>query len=220
MITELDPGADPRLAALFAAASAPAEPPFAGEQEALTAYRHWQGRSRFAAFRGPRRSVQIVTAALFGGVLLAGGVATAASGSLPIVGHRQLADATTAPSHVPAAGRPSSPTDASTSTSTSTSTEETTASNDLGDAGPGTAGHPAAHPTLGSVTKGAATCAAASEGRCQAGQHGKALDAHHHARPHATRAAPHRRPGAQHRAASRPHLVLLRGRHGTTHHTG
>jgi hypothetical protein len=215
MITELDPGADPRLAALFAAASAPAEPPFAGEQEALTAYRHWQGGSRFAAFRGPRRSVQIVAAALFGGVLLAGGVATAASGSLPIVGHRQLADATTtAPSHVPAAGRPGRPTDAS------ASTEETTASNDVSDAGPGTAGHPAAHPTLGSVTKGAATCAAASQSRCRAGQHGKALDAHHHARPHATRAAQHRRPGTHNRAASRPHLLLLRGWHGTTHHTG
>src|SRR3954453_14111110 len=106
MITELAPGADPRLAALFAAASAPAELPLTGEPAALTAYRRahgpWRlrgpprpppgasprahGPSRLASLLGPR-PVHLLVAGLCSGVLLAGGVATAATGAVPIVGH-------------------------------------------------------------------------------------------------------------------------------------
>jgi hypothetical protein len=165
MITELDPGADPRLAALFAAAAAPAELPVPGETEALAVYRRSPGKSWFTVRVGARPA-QMVAAALFGGVLVAGGVATAATGSLPIVGHHRTAPASPSQDHQTGA------VDAGTD-GTATDTTDDTAT-----AGPGSAGHPSVPPTLGSVAKGAETCTAASKGMCQAGQHGKAASAH------------------------------------------
>ena len=165
MITELDPGADPRLAALFAAAAAPAELPVRGETQALAVYRRSSGKSWFAV-RLSARPAQMVAAALFGGVLVAGGVATAATGSLPIVGHHHATPA--APTHDGQTDAVDAGTGAAT-TGTSDGTDT---------AGPGSPGHPQAQPTLGSVAKGADTCTAASHGTCQAGQHGKAATAH------------------------------------------
>jgi hypothetical protein len=223
MITELDPGSDPRLAALFAAASAPAEQPVAGEPQALTAYRRSQGRSRFAVVFGAR-PVQVVAAAMFGGVLLAGGVATAATGSLPIVGHHRPAPATTA---APTGDRTDSEIDTMASGGT-----DTTPMSDVGDSGPRSAGHPAAQPIRGGVAKGAATCAAASHGTCQAGQHGRALAAHapHHGSPATTRAhhgqaggrgrAGDGQAGGHGRAVPRPRLLDSHGPRSTTHRKG
>ena len=177
MITELDPGADPRLAALFAAAAAPAELPVPGEPEALAVYRRSPGKSWFAVRLGARPA-QMAAAALFGGVLVAGGVATAATGSLPIVGHHHAAPAS--PSH-----------DGQTDGVDAGTDEVTTDTSDVAETGgPGSAGHREAQPTLGSVAKGAQTCTAASHGTCQAGQHGKAATAHDSHLP--TAAASHR----------------------------
>jgi hypothetical protein len=211
MLTDLEPGSDPRLAALFAAAKAPAELPLPGEEAALTAYRT-PGRSWFAR-RGLSRHAQLVAAAIFGGVVVAGGVATAATGTLPVISHH---------SHSTQA-RPADATDATDATGDdSTATDESqdgaTGDNEVPDSGgPGSAGHPAA---LGSVAKGMATCSAASHGKCQAGQHGKALSAHTHQATHSLPAA-----ATQHRsghatgpsaAASHRHMPA----HRTPHHRG
>ena len=215
MITELAPGADPRLAALFAAASAPAELPLSGEPAALTAYRRAHRPSRVASLLGPR-PVHMVAAALFSGVLLAGGVATAATGSMPIVGHHHAAPTT-------AASTDGSQTDgADTAVTDGAAGAETSGADDIGDSGPGTAGHPATTPTLGSVAKGAATCTAASHGTCQAGRHGKALDAHTHHVAAQARVAQHRHAhaGAVRRHAPAHGVVGLRALHGTNHHSG
>jgi hypothetical protein len=160
MLTDLEPGSDPRLAAVFSAAKAPAELPVVGEAAALTAYRKFDGKS-WLRIRLGARPAQIVAAALFGGFVVAGGAAAAAAGSLPIVGgHHTHANQVQTPA--PAG--------------TSDGTDETSSATDLTDTGgPGTDGHPA---TLGSVQKGIDTCTAASSGTCQAGQHGKALTAH------------------------------------------
>ena len=210
MITELEPGADPRLAALFAAAAAPAELPLVGEPAALTAYRRAHGRSWFASLLGPRPA-HLAVAALFGGVVLAGGVATAATGSLPIVGHQHTATAPTT----------TSASDAETAAAGDDEATDDDAGSavDIGDAGPGTEGHPTAAPAPGSVAKGAATCTAASHGTCQAGQHGRALAAHdpHHGAAQAAARA-HRRASAGNSAAA-PAVGLQRP-HGSARHNG
>jgi len=215
MITELDPGADPRLAAVFAAASAPAELPLAGELEALTAYRRSHGRSRIAGLLGPR-PVHLVVAALCSGVVLAGGVATAATGSMPIVGHLHSAPTPTTRS----SGETQNDDATSAGSDRQRTDDETDGANDIGDSGPGTAGHPAADHTLGSVARGAATCTAASHGTCQAGQHGKALAAHTHRRGHAPGAHVHGNGRTHHRTGHRAGSSGLRRSHGTTHHSG
>jgi hypothetical protein len=215
MITEIDPGADPRLAALLAAASAPAELPLAGEPEALTAYRRFQDRPRFAGLLG-HRPVRVVAAALFGGVLLAGGVATAATGSLPVVGHQH--HAAPAVTSVSDGGRTGTR-DSGTGTDPGS-----TGADDAAHAGPGAVGHPAAEPTLGGVAKGAATCTAASHGTCRAGQHGRASIAHHHhGSTHPARTHAHAHGGTDHAhggTGRRPGFVGLPGTHGTKHRIG
>jgi hypothetical protein len=226
MITELDPGADPRLAAVFAAAAAPAELPLAGEPEALTAYRRSHGRSRMASILGPR-PVHLVVAGLFSGVLLAGGVATAATGSMPIVGHHH---ATRAVPTAPADHRQSDAvTDAVTNNGTDHGGTDNRATDhggadgeadDIGDSGPGTAGHPAPKPILGSVAKGVATCTAAPHGRCGAGQQGKALAAHTHRHGNADASARENRPGGSHHGRGHRPGPALRGPHGTKDHSG
>jgi hypothetical protein len=171
MFTDLDPSADPRLAAVFAAARAPAELPLPGEDVAVAAYRaqHRPGKSWF---RAGNRPAQLIAASLFSTVVFAGSVAAAAAGALPLPiggGHH----------HTTTSGS----TDGADTTAADSGTEDqSTSTVDMTDSGgPGTAGHPSVQPTdLGSVAKGAATCAAASQGTCQAGRHGKAADAHSH----------------------------------------
>jgi hypothetical protein len=78
---------DPAVAAVLAAAAAPAEGPVPGEAEALVAF-----RSVYKPHRGPRMSrfsdkAKLIAAAVFGGVVVISGAATAATGSLPLVSH-------------------------------------------------------------------------------------------------------------------------------------
>lgn len=164
MLTDLEPGSDPRLAAVFSAAKAPAELPVPGEAAALSAYRRLDGKSWLRTRLGARPA-QLVAAALFGGLVVAGGAAAAATGSLPIVG-----------SHTTHANHSQAPATTDSTAGDSTSGDETSSGTDLTDTGgPGTDGHPA---VLGSVQKGIDTCTQASKGKCHAGQHGKALQAH------------------------------------------
>src|SRR5436305_6866985 len=148
MFTDIEPGSDPRLAAVFAAAKAPAELPLPGEAEALAAYRRPAGRS-WSDFRGTTRPGRLIAAALFGGLVVAGGVATAATGTVPIVGLHHIHGTPTvslSPSDDPTRGQ-----DASSSTDDEATGDTTVPES----GGPGSAGHPAA---LGSVAKGIATC--------------------------------------------------------------
>jgi hypothetical protein len=83
---------DPALAALLAAAGAPADAgPLPGEAEALAAFRAANGQPLAGVGHRPRRarratgrtSLRLAAAALTGSVVLAGGLAAAATGSLP-----------------------------------------------------------------------------------------------------------------------------------------
>ena len=219
MITELEPGSDPRLAAVFAAAHAPAELPLPGEDAALAAYRKAEGRSWFSVRLGARPA-QMIAAALFGGFLVAGGVATAATGSLPLPSqHHHSTDA-----QAPAAGDSTE----GIPDGATTGDDESSSATDLTDTGgPGTPGHPA---VLGSVQKGMDTCTAAAQGTCQAGQHGRALGAHDQHSPSlpsegTAHRSTHSTPGADglaRAATHRPHLpsAHVSGSLRTTHHKG
>jgi hypothetical protein len=220
MLTDLEPGSDPRLAAVFAAAHAPAELPLPGEAAALAAYRRADGRSWLSVRLGTRPA-QMIAAALFGGFLVAGGVATAATGSLPLPGLHQH--------HSTDVQAPTSGTDG-TVDAVATGDDESPSATDMTDTGgPGTPGHPG---VLGSVQKGIDTCTQASQGTCQAGQHGKALAAHDaHSAPSLPSAATTHRtshastPGAAglaHAGSHRPHLpsAHVSASLRTAHHSG
>jgi len=179
MFTDQDPSGDPQVAALLAAAGAPAESPLPGEAAALAAYRQVMGRGRLARRLGARPA-QVVAGALFGGLVVAGGVATAATGSLPIVGHH---DRPATSPHTPGDASPSPSGAATPGHASDAPGPAATGTGDTAGAG----GHGVAPtPGSGSVEKGATTCTQASEGTCQAGQHGKAATAHTHVTPHPT----------------------------------
>jgi hypothetical protein len=74
----------PRVATVLAAAAAPAEVPMPGEAAALAAFRraHTPGRSRRLRLSMTGR---LAVAGTLGGLLMAGGVAAAATGTLPSV---------------------------------------------------------------------------------------------------------------------------------------
>jgi hypothetical protein len=172
MFTDQEPGSDPRLAAVIAAAGAPAESPLPGEAAARTAYRRELTRHGRLLPRLRARPAQAVAAALFGGVLVAGGVATAATGSLPLVGTHHSGH------HAPA--RPTAPTRASGhSHPAAPSASSTGTTSDRPGGRSSTHAHSATH-SLGSVAKGAATCTSASGGTCRAGRRGAAASAHDH----------------------------------------
>lgn len=78
---------DPAVAAVLAAAAAPAEGPVPGEAAALAAFRsvhHPQRRLRMSRFSD---KAKLIAAAVFGGVVVISGAATAATGGLPLVSH-------------------------------------------------------------------------------------------------------------------------------------
>lgn len=78
---------DPAVAAVLAAAAAPAEGPVPGEAAALTAFRSvHHPRRRFGMPRYSEKA-KLIAAAVFGGVVVISGAATAATGSLPLVSH-------------------------------------------------------------------------------------------------------------------------------------
>ena len=78
---------DPAVAAILAAAAAPAEGPVPGEAAALAAFRsvhHPHRRLRMSRFSD---KAKLIAAAVFGGVVVISGAATAATGGLPLVSH-------------------------------------------------------------------------------------------------------------------------------------
>jgi hypothetical protein len=143
----------PRVATVLAAAAAPAEVPMPGEAAALAAFRraHTPGRSRRLRLSMTGR---LAVAGTLGGLLMAGGVAAAATGTLPSVTsfgslHQPHAVASTTGAQIPAGYSGEVPYDAPgygariSDLATSTVTR--------------------------GVVKGATVCAAASQDTCRAG---------------------------------------------------
>ena len=180
---------DPAVAAVLAAAAAPAEGPVPGEAEALTAFRSVHQPHR--RIRMPRYSekAKLIAAAVFGGVVVLSGAATAATGSIPLVhGHSHQPS-----THTPDGTDDDQGTDVTDSTDTETPDADTGANDPNSD-----------HGTLVSTTahnapqghKGATVCAVASDGKCKAGQdHGQSTaDSHGNADAN-TNATNHRQNG-------------------------
>lgn len=122
---------------------------------------------------------KLIAAAVFGGVVVVSGVATAATGSLPLVSHSH-SHPTPATSHTPDAtdgqGDTQDSTDSSTTdTSTTDSTDSTdTQTNTNDNSGKGAAVSQLAHQTPpAGETKGQVVCTYASAGKCKAGQNGQ-----------------------------------------------
>jgi hypothetical protein len=101
-MTDRIPPVDPLLAAVLAAAVAPAEAPLPGEEAALHAFR--EAHPAPAPSR-PRRTFALLSASLLGTVVLAGGVA-AAAGGLPFGGSQRPIDAPAVPGHNPGSRSP------------------------------------------------------------------------------------------------------------------
>jgi hypothetical protein len=161
---------DPRVAAVLAAACAPAEAPLPGEAAALTAFRdvHHPRRRIFHMSR-KSENAKLVAAAVFGGAVVLTGAAAAATGALP-VGHSHS-------SHAPKSHTPDA-TDSQDATDTQTTTGTTPTSN------PDKGLSQLAHDTAG-PHKGQTICITASKGHCHAAQvlagttHGKSDAATH-----------------------------------------
>ena len=187
---------DPAVAAVLAAAAAPAEGPVPGEAEALAAFRSVHHRRRRVRMSGFSEKAKLIAAAVFGGVVVISGAATAATGSLPLVshGHSHPAPAST---HSPDAtdgqgGDVQDSTDTSTSDSTDTGTDTSAGTNNSDNANND-------HGSLVSQTahnapqghKGPVVCAVASDNKCKAGQsHGQSgATTHGNAGTHGTAGA-------------------------------
>ena len=162
---------DPAVAAVLAAAAAPAEGPVPGEAAALAAF-----RSVYQPHRGARMSrfsekAKLIAAAVFGGVVVISGAATAATGSLPIVSHGH-SHPTPASTHSPDANDDDQGTDVEDSTDTSTS-DSTDANQSDPNNDHGKAVSDAAH-NAPKGHKGSVVCKVASDNKCKAGQdHGQ-----------------------------------------------
>jgi hypothetical protein len=161
---------DPAVAAVLAAAAAPAEGPVPGEAAALAAYRsvhHPHRRLRMSRFS---EKAKLIAAAVFGGVVVISGVATAATGSLPLVshGHSHPHPAT---SHAPDGTDDDQSGDVGSTDDTTGTTTDTTGTDQ--NSGKGSAVSTLTH-SLPQGHKGPAVCTLASNGKCQAGQHGQA----------------------------------------------
>lgn len=176
---------DPAVAAVLAAAAAPAEGPVPGEAAALAAFRSvHHPRRRFGMPRYSEKA-KLIAAAVFGGVVVISGAATAATGSLPLVSHGHQH------SH-PTPQTPGAGDDQSGDTGDDVGTTDTT---DTPDTPTPDASHPAnhgndvstvAHNTDGA--KGQTVCATASEQRCvlkgQSGDSHAQNDAATHGKAH------------------------------------
>lgn len=164
---------DPLVAAILTAAAAPAEGPVPGEAQALAAFRRAHRRPRRLFMFNPKENLKLFAAALFGGVVMISGAATAATGGLPIVSHHNNTHAT---SHTPDADDDQGE-DVDTDTDADEGTEvETDAVTPDSDSGPngdhGALVSAAAH---ADGHTGASVCAVASENKCTEGRaHGQA----------------------------------------------
>ncbi|HEU5035257.1 MAG TPA: hypothetical protein VFT62_10955 [Mycobacteriales bacterium] len=151
---------DPMVAAVLAAAKAPAEAPLPGEAAALAAFREVHQPARRKRSMRARENVKLLAAAVFGGVVMVSGVATAAVGHVPLVHSNSHANSHATTSHQKSTDDGNDTTDDNT---TQPSTTSSTDSNAHGVQVSGTA-----HET--SVTgrnRGADVCQVASAGKCQ-----------------------------------------------------
>jgi hypothetical protein len=218
---------DPAVAAVLAAAAAPAEGPMPGEAEALAAFRSVHSPRRRPRMSRYSEKAKLVAAAIFGGVVVISGAATAATGSLPIVshGHSHPHPAT---SHTPDGTDDDQGEDADESTDTATNVTDPAGPDELN--GKGSEISAFVH-VLPKGHRGPAVCTLASEGKCKAGQHGQS-DAETHGKAHESHgqndssthgqddALLHGKPALPHGKADLPHGqsdALTHGKADTAH---
>lgn len=171
---------DPRVAAVLAAAAAPAEAPLPGEAAALEAFRsahHVPRRLRLMSLKSD--NAKLVAAAVFGGAVVLSGAAAAATGALPL-GHNSShhpnshANPHATASHAPDGSDSQDSTDTGTTGSVSTLDQNQ---------GKGSAISQLSHSITGGH-KGKTICIVASQGHCHAAQpsgttvHGKSALPH------------------------------------------
>ena len=163
---------DPAVAAVLAAAAAPAEGPVPGEAAALAAFRsvhHPHRRFSMARFSD---KAKLIAAAVFGGVVVISGAATAATGNMPLVSH----------GHSHSHSTPQNPSDnQGDDQGDDTGTTDTTDTNTTDNNTHGTDVSGAAHnKTVTGKNHGQDVCKVASDGKCHTGgqsnatTHGKA----------------------------------------------
>lgn len=165
---------DPAVAAVLAAAAAPAEGPVPGEAQALAAFRtvyHPHRRLRMPAFS---EKAKLIAAAVFGGVVVISGAAGAATGSLPLVSHGH-----SHPNHATTHTSDGTDDDQSGDVQDSTDTETTDSTDTTDVNGPdnlntkGSASDLAHQTPPTGMTRGEMVCTVRSGDKCQAGQHGQ-----------------------------------------------
>jgi hypothetical protein len=168
---------DQMVAAVLAAAKAPAEAPLPGEAAALAAFREVHQPARRKRSMRARENVKLLAAAVFGGVVMVSGVATAAVGHVPLVHPNSNAN-THATSHQQQGSDDATDTDeTTTTTTTTTSTTDNGKGSEISQI--------ARDHTLTGRAHGAAVCQAAStnnahpDGACKAGQDNGQSDATH-----------------------------------------
>jgi len=167
---------DPKVAAILAAAAAPAEAPLPGELAALAAFREvHHPRRRFALMSRKSENAKVVAAAVFGGLVVLSGAAAAATGAIP-VGHSSSHPSHVAKSHAPDANddNGTDSTDASDSADTTTGSVSTLDQTQ----GNGSAISQLAHSLKGQQHKGQTICIVASKGHCHAAQNQSGTTTH------------------------------------------
>lgn len=169
MSTDRLHGSDPLVAAVLTAAAAPAEVPLPGEAAAVEAFRRFHRPSRRRRVVQSVLRAKVATAAV-AGVVLAGGVATAATGTLPgvasITGHQHSRSHSTGPdSHAGTHGtRGTAPVTGGAASRSPGPDGQTRQGDTHGALVSGTAQSPASS----GAGKGAAVCHVASDAKCHA----------------------------------------------------
>jgi hypothetical protein len=168
---------DPAVAAVLAAAAAPAEGPVPGEAQALAVFRSVYQPQRGARMSRFSEKAKLIAAAVFGGVVVISGAATAATGSLPIVSHgHSHAHPTPAATHTSDGSDDDQGEDVDETTDTSTDVTSPTGPDENN--GQGSAVSQFVQ-TLPKGHRGPAVCAMASDGKCKAGEHGQSTATTH-----------------------------------------
>lgn len=169
MSTDRLRSSDPLVAAVLSAAAAPAEVPLPGEPAAVEAFRQFHRPSRRQRVVQSVLRAKVATAAI-AGVVLAGGVATAATGTLPgvasITGHQHSRTHSTGPnSH---AGTHPGTRGTAPLTGGAASPSPGPAGRTQGDTHGALVSDTATSPANRGVRKGAAVCDVASDAKCHA----------------------------------------------------
>lgn len=179
---------DPAVAAVLAAAAAPAEGPVPGEAEALAAFRSvYQPRRRMHMPRFSEKA-KLIAAAVFGGAVVISGAATAATGSLPVVSHGHP-HPTPASSHAPGSGNDDQGTDVDGSTDTTTVDSTDADTNTNTNDNKGSQVSKLARETPAGTDHGKVVCSFASDGKCV---HDSTGDASTQGKAHQDNATTHR----------------------------